>query len=152
MAKCNPQHCKSPFYCSHPVSSKWGVLLIVINIFGLAEARVEAWKLFQKTENSKYYYDERNTFRLTKNVVRVWVKQVYIKKRVEDKSEGPPFEKLSYSIKVLDCDCSAKSIRFLSISHYSKDGDVLDLKNPPDQWQSIPTNSMFETLYEAVCN
>ncbi len=130
---------------------KWGIILIVINIFCHAEARVEAWKLFQETENSKFYYDERTTLHLPKQIVKVWVKQVYNQKRVADKSEGPPFEKISYSIKVLECDCAVKSIRFLSIAHYAKNGDVVTLENPPDRWESIPPKTMFETLYKTVC-
>jgi hypothetical protein len=40
------------------VLSKWGVILIVINVFNHAEVQVEALEGIPKMENSKFYYDE----------------------------------------------------------------------------------------------
>jgi hypothetical protein len=37
------------------------------------------------------------------------------------------------------------------MTYYSKNGDVLDLENPPDQWESILPRSMFDTLYRKIC-
>ncbi len=64
---------------------------------------------------------------------------------------GPRYENLSYSINVLEFNCEAKLTRFLSMTYYSKNGDVLDLESAPDQWESIRSNSMFDALHKKVC-
>ncbi len=64
---------------------------------------------------------------------------------------GSRYENLGYSINSLEFNCGAKLIRFLSMTYYSKKGDVLGLENPPDKWESIPPNSMFDALYKKVC-
>jgi hypothetical protein len=64
---------------------------------------------------------------------------------------GARYEKLSYSINSLEFDCGIKRMRLLSMAYYAKDGDVLDIESSPDQWESIPQDSMFDTLYKKVC-
>ena len=42
-------------------------------------------------------------------------------------------------------------VRFLSMTYYSKNKDVLDLENPPDKWEPVRENSMFAVLFKKVC-
>ena len=136
-------------------SVKFGVMLIFIGlaIFSYGEVWGVDWKLFKKTEDAKFYYDKKDVTHLTQKIVKVWIRQVYTKKGQSDMINlvGPRYENLSYSINSLEFDCGAKLLRFLSMTYYSKKGDVLDLENPPDKWESIPPNSMFDTLYKKVC-
>ena len=133
---------------------KLGIISVIgLTIFGYAEVWGMDWKLFKKTEDAKFYYDKKDVTRSPQKIVTVWVKQVYTKKGKMDMINlvGPRYENLSYSINSLEFDCGEKLMRFLSMTYYSKNGDVIDLENPPDKWESIPTNSMFDALYKRVC-
>ena len=136
------------------LSTKWGVILIIgLAMFGFGDVWGEDWKLFKKTEDAKFYYDKKDVTPLAQKIVKVWIRQVYTKKGKMDMVNlvGPRYENLSYSVNSLEFNCGSKLIRFLSMTYYSKNGNVLDLENPPDKWESIPSNSMFETLYKIVC-
>jgi len=37
------------------------------------------------------------------------------------------------------------------MTYYSKNGDVLDLENPSDKWESIRPGSVFDVLNKKVC-
>ena len=132
-----------------------GVVLVVVGlaIFSYAEVQGTDWKLFKKTEDAKFYYDKKDITHSTQKIVKVWIRQVYTKKGKTDmvKLVGPRYGNLSYSINSLEFDCGARMIRFLSMTYYSKNGDVLDLENTPNKWESIPPNSMFDALYEKIC-
>ena len=122
-------------------------------MFGFGDVWGEDWKLFKKTEDAKFYYDKKDVTPLAQKIVKVWIRQVYTKKGKMDMVNlvGPRYENLSYSVNSLEFNCGSKLIRFLSMTYYSKNGNVLDLENPPDKWESIPSNSMFDTLYKIVC-
>jgi len=128
-------------------------ILIGLVVFGYAEAWGVDWKLFKKTEDAKFYYDKEDVTHLAQKIVKVWIKQVYTKKGKMDMINlvGPRYETLSYSINSLEFDCGAKLLRFLSMTYYSKNTDVLDLENLPDKWEPIPPNSMFDALCKKVC-
>jgi hypothetical protein len=129
------------------------VLVIGLIIFGYAEVWGEDWKLFKKTDDAKFYYDKKDVTHSPQKILKVWIRQVYTKRGKVDMINlvGPRYENLSYSINSLEFGCEAKLIRVLSITYYSKNGDVLDLENPPDKWESILPSSMFDTLYKRVC-
>ena len=134
---------------------KLGVIFFIFGfaIFGHAEMRAEDWKLLKKTEDAKFYYDKKDVTHLSKSIVKVWIKQVYTEKGVADMVNliGPRYENLSYSINSLEFDCGEKLMRFLSMTYYSKNEDVMDLENPPDKWESIPVDSMFGVLFKKAC-
>ncbi len=135
------------------LSVRSGVMLIGLIIFGYAEVWAEDWKLFKKTEDAKFYYDKQDITHLSQKMVKVWIREVYTKKGRSDMLNlvGPRYDNLSYSINSLEFDCGGKMVRFLSMAYYSKSGDVLDLENPADKWESIPVNSMFDVLFKKVC-
>ena len=132
---------------------KLGFIFIGLIIFGYGEVWGADWNLFKETEDAKFYYDKKDVTRSPTKIVTVWVRQVYTKKGKMDMINlvGSRYENLSYSINSLEFGCRTKMIRFLSMTYYSKSGEVLDLENPPDQWESIPANSMFDALYKKVC-
>lgn len=134
---------------------KLGIILALVGHanFVCAEVSAKDWKFFKKTEDAKFYYDKKDITHLTQNIVKVWIRQVYTKKGKIDMMNlvGPRYQNLSYSINSLEFDCGAKLVRFLSMTYYIKNGDVLDLENPPGKWEPVPPNSMFDALYKKVC-
>ena len=132
---------------------KLGVIVVGLAIFANAEVWGEDWKLLKKADDAKFYYDKKDVTYLAPGILKVWIRQVYTKKGKMHMINlvGPRYENLSYSINSLEFNCEAKLTRFLSMTHYSKNGDVLDLENSPDKWESIRSNSMFDALYKKVC-
>ncbi len=138
------------------LSVKLGVISIIVgfSIFTYGEVWDKDWKLFKRTEDARFYYDKKDiTYTYLPKMAKVWVRQVYTKKGKIDmiKLLGPHYEKLSYSINSLEFDCEAKLTSSFSMAHYSKNGDVLDLVDATEKWESIPPLSMFDALYRKVC-
>ena len=135
------------------ILGKMGVILFGLIIFGHAEVWGKDWKLFKKTDDAKFYYDKKDVTHPVQEVVEVWIRQVYTQKGKTDMVNlvGSRYGHLSYSINALEFNCKARLIRFLSMTYYSENGDVLDLENPPDKWESIRSNSMFDALHKEVC-
>ncbi len=130
-----------------------GVILLGLFIFGYAEAWGADWALLEKIDATKFYYDEKDVTHSPQKIVAVWIRQVYSErdKSILGNLVGRRYENLSYSINSLEFVCGAKLTRFLSMTYYSDNGDLLNLEDPPDKWESIPPNSMFDALYKIVC-
>jgi hypothetical protein len=137
------------------LSRRLEIVLVAMGlaVFGYSEAVGEDWKLFKKTEDAKFYYDAKDIARSSQKIVKVWIRQVYTKKGKTDMMNlvGARYKNLSYSVNSLEFDCGARRVLFLSMTHYSKNGDVLDLENPSDKWEPIPPDSMFDVLYKKLC-
>ena len=137
------------------LAGKAGVICVImgLTLFAYSEVRGEDWKLFKKTADAKFYYDRKDITRSPQKLVSVWVKQVYTKKGKIDMINlvGPRYEHLSYSSNSLEFDCGAKMVRFVSMTYYSKNGDVLGLEDSTDKWESITPNSVFDALHKKVC-
>ncbi len=130
-----------------------GVILIGLAIVSYAEVWGADWALLEKIEATKFYYDEKDVTHSPQKIVKVWIRQTYTDrdKNILINLVGRRHENMSYSINSLELVCGAKLTRFLSITHYSENGDLLSLENPPDKWESISPNSMFDALYKMVC-
>lgn len=131
---------------------KLGVILLGLIAFGHTEVWGADWELLEKIEDIKSHHDKKDATSPPK-IVKVWIKQVYNQKdrNILITLVGPRYENLSYSISSLEFDCGGKLTRFLTTTKFSESGDLLGLENPPDQWESIPPNSMFDALDKIVC-
>jgi hypothetical protein len=134
---------------------KLGVMLIFIGfaVFTYAKVWGEDWELLEKMEVTKFYSDKKDITHSPPKIFKVWIKQVYTAKSQMGMISvvRPHYENLSYSIKSFEIACMSKLTRFLTITYYSENGDLLGLENPPDKWESIPPNSMFDAIYKLVC-
>ena len=137
------------------LAGKAGIISMVmgLTLFGYSEVWGKDWKLFEKTVDAKFYYDAKDIIHSPGKMVSVWIKQVYTKKGKMDMINlvGPRYEHLSYSINSLEFDCWARMVRVLSMTYYSKDGEIVGLEDSPDKWELITPNSMFDALYKKVC-
>lgn len=136
-------------------SVKLGVMLVFIGftVFTYAKVWGVDWDLLEKMEVTKFYSDKKDVTHSPTKLFKVWIRQVYTEKGQMGMISlvRPHYENLSYSIKCLEFDCGAKLTRFLTITYYSENGDLLGLEPPPDKWESIPPNSMFDAIYKLVC-
>ena len=88
------------------------------------------WKLSKKTEDAKFYYDKKDVTQSTQKTVKVWIKQVYMKRGKMDIVTliGTIHEKLSYLIftngllfQEWICSGPQKSPRSMGIGFYKLD-------------------------------
>jgi hypothetical protein len=61
---------------------KTGVILIGLFIFGHAEVWGEDWKYYGETFKGKLFYDADNITQISKDIFRVWTKEVFTEKGV----------------------------------------------------------------------
>ena len=142
---------------------KLGVVLIIIFFFVVGcqtpvkkdeYSKGADWKYFASTENFLVYYDTQTITRLSKNIVRVWVRYSYTKKGVlyHMQNFGEEYENLSHSIYLMEIDCVEKMHRTLLMTDYDNKGIAIKSSTYfPLEGQIIPPGSVFELLYKEVC-
>ncbi len=137
------------------LSGNSGILLLIVGyaVLGYSGACWADWTLFDKTENADYYYDKEDVTPSSSGTVSVWTKQVYSKRGIAEmvNNLGTRYESLDHSINFLEFDCVGKIVLPLSIVYFSKNGGVLETKEPNHEWDFFLKGSMFDALYEEVC-
>ena len=139
------------------LSVKLGVILVTaVIIFGYGEVWGADWKLFAETDLYECFYDAEDTTPSTKNIVDVWAKLEYTEKGITGivKEFGKHYADLSYSLELLEINCTEKKERILSITEYSAEGKILyanSVQGRPPTWKIIPRESVDESLYKTVC-
>lgn len=130
-----------------------GVILIGLMILGNAEVRRADWKRYSETEFFISYYDKESINHLSKNIVRVWVKEVNTEKGITDmvKRFGEEYKDCDHIKKLYEVDCAEKRIRILSSAAYSRAGEVLISDDSPSKWIFTVPKSEGEALRKTVC-
>jgi hypothetical protein len=67
------------------------------------------------------------------------------------KKLGKGYEKLSYIIRLQEIDCKDEKMRLLSVTYYSREGEVLKTLEQESAWHSITPGSIDQKLYQRVC-
>ena len=82
------------------LSVKLGVILIGLIILTYAEVWGTDWKVYGETDKATFYYDTESITHPSKDVVRVWTKQVYTEKSIIEMAGdfGENFRALNDSI------------------------------------------------------
>jgi hypothetical protein len=117
------------------------------------------WMFYGGTDQYSCFYDVKSICHSSENIAEVSEKQNYTNKGVNFmvKELGKKYEHLSHSITVWQINCADKKFRFLSLTHYSKEGKavyswkVLYSALPSEEWSPFVTGSLGERLYRAVC-
>jgi len=138
--------------------------LVILGVIGMVvlncpEVWGVDWLFYGRTDKYSCFFDVKGIHRPSENIVEVSEKQNYTNKGVNFMVEalGKKYENLSHSITLWEINCTNKKFRFLSLSHYSKEGKViyswkvLYSSGPPEEWSPFITDSLGERLYRAVC-
>ena len=105
------------------------------------EASKETWEYYASDEEGTAYSYNPDTLTLGKgNLVKVWVRAVYLEK-------NPKYSQADLQWEI---DCIKKSMRGLTARAKKKDGTQENIKKS-SEWSAIPADSTAETLYETVC-
>jgi hypothetical protein len=134
--------------------SKFGVFLGIIGLvlFGYAEGWGVDWKYYGTNEDGSYFYDTESMTRHSKDLIEVWVQSAYTKKSISHwvREGGKDFQNLDFTLISLELNCVERSVRYLRIVFYSKNGKVFyPIDN--DEWHFIAPDSMIESLHKEVC-
>lgn len=132
------------------------ILSIGFILFYGVEGRGADWKWYAETDSYECYYDAEDATPSSRNIVDVWTKLEFTKKGVSGivKEFGKHYADISYSLELLEINCTDKKDRILSITQYSADGKILYEKSAQSRrpaWKTIPRESMDERLYNVVC-
>lgn len=113
-----------------------------IFFFFSMEARAVNWKrLVTATNGDSYYYDPQSIKRVSKDIVRVWVKEL-----------GPGYKGLSCAIHLLEFNCSEKMLHDLPSTPYNRDGSFIgSFPRISFYWAFIAPDSAYELLFNIVC-
>jgi len=136
------------------LSVKLGVILIGLIILTYAEVWGTDWKVYGETDKATFYYDTESITHPSKDVVRVWTKQVYTEKGIIEMvgDFGEIFRTLNDSIDLREYHCVDKKYCLLYITFYSTDGEVLSTVNYSEpMWYFIVPRSIGEDIYDILC-
>lgn len=134
-------------------------LQLVFILFGLLivcpqETRGESiWKYYGTNENGSYYYDAERMVRPSKEIIRVWVQSAFTDQGISlwVQGGGEEFQHLGYTLAWIELNCRDRAIRLLQVAFYSSDLEGFSPTHSKE-WEFFAPDSMFETLYKALCN
>jgi len=143
------------------LSVKLWAILIGLAIFGYAEVWGEDWKYFGSGgKGTFWWYDTQGVTYHPNSVIQVWIKRVkddeitgMVKsgeKITVSELEQMTLER-SYERVLIEIDCVEKTLNQLQKFNYDSKGVLKSGESKLDSKKSIPTNSLAERLYKAVC-
>lgn len=137
-----------------PLRSKLGVFVGIIGLVlaGHTEGWGVDWKYYGTNEDGSYFYETESMTRLPKNLIEVWVQSAYSEKSISHwvGEGGKRFQDLDFTLILLQLNCVERSVRYLRIVFYSKNGKVFQpIDN--DEWHFIAPDSMTEALHTEIC-
>jgi hypothetical protein len=126
--------------------------IIGLVFIGYTEGWGVNWKYYGTNEDGSYFYDTESMTRLSKNLIQVWVQSAYSEKSISQwvREGGKGFQDLDFTLIWLQLNCVERSVRYLRIVYYSKNGKVFQPMDN-DEWHLIAPDSMTETLHKEVC-
>jgi hypothetical protein len=143
------------------LSAKLGVILIGLIIFTHAEVWGEDWKYFGAGgKGTFWWYDTQGVTYHPNNVIQVWTKRVKDDEIIGMVKSGEKITvseleqmtlERSYERVLIEIDCVEKTLNQLQKFNYDSKGVLKSGESKLDSKKSIPTNSLAERLYKAVC-
>jgi hypothetical protein len=140
---------------------KLGVILIGLCIFTYAEVWGADWKYFGAGGDGIFWwYDAQGVTYQPNRIIHVWVKKVKadeIKDMVESgvKVTLSELEQMTsernYEQVLMEIDCVEKTVNHLQKLNYDSKGVLKSGESTLGAKESIPTDSVAERLYQAVC-
>lgn len=135
--------------------------LIIILLITPVMASSDEWVEYDMSKNGNIYsYNKVNIKHRTKNIVQVWIKEVFSdegrEKIIQPLSKGglttEEWEKLSHTLVLDEIDCKKRKSRILSITYYNTDGKGFFIHSyDKAEWDYIVPRSMMNTLRKKVC-
>ena len=140
------------------------LLFAITMVFLVSQAQGAEWVSSGRSPSgNEHFYDRETLTKLPNGIIKVTVKMTYsaagksqsmacqLSKGTDDKH----CEELSYTLSPNEINCVTREFRMMSVSAHSADGRVLDSGDfewqQSEGWLPMPSMSVGETLYNAVC-
>lgn len=113
------------------------------------------WRLYTTSRKSDgFYYDLKSIRRISKDLVRVWVKRIVSEKTIQDLKEkwGSKFKDTRNDVYLQELNCSEMKFRILTVTMYDLNGSILkeiSFASPP--WDFVVPQSNEEPLFNTIC-
>ncbi len=134
-----------------------GVILIGLAIFSYVEVWGADWKFYNEDKTRSYYYDRASIVKPSKDVIRVWHKDIIKGQKDNLEEELKVKGRLVKVIMWLDeINCSERRIRTWQCMTYDNKMELLEvvsyttLELSP-KWSEISPEAVQEKLYKQVC-
>ncbi len=131
---------------------------ISIGINAVAEGA--EWMPYYDNQSVVRYYDTQSIKDISKDIWRVWTKDVLktqeqkdlvIENRFYYKQSIKGYEDYSYQQHFLEINCSTDEIRMVSSVDYNKDDNILATSDSATEWRRVVPESIIEKLFNIVC-
>ena len=145
------------------LSIRLGVTLVIIGLGLFTYARVwgEDWKYIGEGGNGTFWwYDTQGMTNNPNRIIQVWVKKVKADEIIDMVKSGRKLtvseleqmtsEKNSERF-LMEIDCVEKTVNLLQKLNYDSKSVLKGGESRPGAKESIPTDSVGERLYKAVC-
>ncbi len=142
-------------------SVELGVILVGLAIFGYVEVWGADWKYFGAGGNGTFWwYDTQGVTYQPNRIVQVWIKKVKADEIADRVKSGArittsELEEMilgrDYERSLMEIDCVDKTVKFHQKLNYDSKGILKGGESKPGGKEKIPTDSVAEKLYEAVC-
>ena len=135
--------------------------LILISIVISHVAEGSDWIYLMETQAGGYYYDTQSVQRISKDIWKVWTKQVVITKEQRDwniemlqklnlSTKG--YEDFSYGMDLWEINCSTDQMRLVHFAAYNPEHIIIDSYNVEQKWSHVIPESTGGHLYNRLCN
>ncbi len=111
------------------------------------------WRKYGMSKFASVHYHAGTITEISAHTFRVWQKVIYSQRGTdrEAKNSGEQYIALSHSLILTEIDCKARKSKHLAWADYTASGDVLPQRQWEEEWQYIPSDSVVNSLLEAVC-
>lgn len=127
------------------------------------EANADDWVYYAKDNLGNYkFYDRSSISFPSKNIIRVWKKDVYSKDGIKDyvaqrarnKLSIYGYEELSHVECKEELNCTTKEHRLLACSMYDKSGSVVESQSATTEhqaWEPVLPDSDLDAFHAVLC-
>jgi len=118
------------------------------------------WVICEMDNFGVHYYNKEKVKHKSRDIVQVWTRLVFfqegkemyaLKKRSIIEPMATGYDNLSETLCVYEIDCKREMSRFLSMTDYDEDGNILYKTPRKSNWYYITPSSIKDTLRKTVC-
>lgn len=112
--------------------------------------------LIYEKGGSKVFYDKSSVTRLSRDRIRVWLKQFEttekaIQKRKEAGLSSQGYDAYFYTLAFFEVDCRKRTFEEMDYKDVNKNNEVLFSGRGPEQAFTVEPRTSGELLYQALC-
>jgi len=131
---------------------------IIFFLFFIATSWGAIWKFYAMTWQGTNYYDAATLKWLSKNIIKVSVKNVpspdgkeWVIKKYSDSELGKLYDKVSYDINLFEINCANQTMRISEGTSYDHSGTPIMTGSEATDWYPIVPGGTTDSLAKVIC-